>query len=311
MSLELKIPEAENYFVIPGNSNLRWLMMFYALPRELVEKRASYLKLPRNMRPIMNSEEYWGMIDNDAFLELIWDCYAWAAWQYILVPGKNGEYRPIPGDWRNYSGDFPIWRIAYTLVHHFKQIMEKRTNWTLQRLFDLKKDQELPWLGWGQFSNIVAVMTEIAIEENNLQPVIDETWLHRQNADYDGSSTVRRDFERTWNHSRKSAPISIEDMLENGTVVDGETLYDIPDPRESFENHVASSMQIEQFKGKLTEQDRIILHMRNDGHTMQEIADKVGYKTPSAVKKRIEKIAAAYTDFISAEYSDFLDAHTK
>ena len=76
LSLELKIPEAENYFVIPGNSNLRWLMMFYALPRELVEKRASYLKLPRNMRPIMNSEEYWGMIDNDAFLELIWDCYA-------------------------------------------------------------------------------------------------------------------------------------------------------------------------------------------------------------------------------------------
>lgn len=100
-------------------------------------------------------------------------------------------------------------------------------------------------------------------------------------------------------------------MLENGTVVDGETLYDIPDPRESFENHVASSMQIEQFKGKLTEQDRIILQMRNDGHTMQEIADKVGYKTPSAVKKRIEKIAAAYTDFISAEYSDSLDAHTK
>ncbi|MBQ8616131.1 MAG: hypothetical protein IJ418_01340, partial [Clostridia bacterium] len=159
MSLERKIPEAENYFVIPASSNLRWLMMFYALPRELVEKRASYLKLPRNMRPIMNSEEYWGMINNDAFLELIWDCYAWAAWQYILVPGKNGEYRPIPGDWRNYSGDFPIWRIAYTLVHHFKQIMEKRTNWTLQRLFDLKKDQELPWLGWGQFSNIVAVMT--------------------------------------------------------------------------------------------------------------------------------------------------------
>ena len=54
-----------------------------------------------------------------------------------------------------------------------------------------------------------------------------------------------------------------------------------------------------------------ILQMRNDGHTMQEIADKVGYKTPSAVKKRIEKIAAAYTDFISAEYSDFLDTHTQ
>ena len=44
-----------------------------------------------------------------------------------------------------------------------------------------------------------------------------------------------------------------------------------------------------------------------DGHTEQEIADKVGYKTASAVYKRIAKIVSAYEDFVTAEYGKYLD----
>ena len=47
-----------------------------------------------------------------------------------------------------------------------------------------------------------------------------------------------------------------------------------------------------------------------EGFSLKEIAEKVGFKTPSAVSKRIEKLAGAYEDFISGEYSDFLDKHT-
>ena len=35
------------------------------------------------------------------------------------------------------------------------------------------------------------------------------------------------------------------------------------------------------------------------GRTLQEIADVVDYETPSAVKKRIDKIAAQYEAFIN------------
>ena len=45
--------------------------------------------------------------------------------------------------------------------------------------------------------------------------------------------------------------------------------------------------------------------------TLQGIADAVGYKSPSAVKKRIDKIAAEYNNLVSAEYSDFLATHIK
>ena len=63
---------------------------------------------------------------------------------------------------------------------------------------------------------------------------------------------------------------------------------------------------MEQFKGKLTEQDKLILQLRS----LKEIAEKAGFKSPGAVSKRIEKLAGVYEDFVSGEYSDFLDKHT-
>ena len=66
--------------------------------------------------------------------------------------------------------------------------------------------------------------------------------------------------------------------------------------------------QIEAFKkSTLTDKDQEILRLRMQGHTEQEIADKVGYKTASAVHKRIAHIANAYEDFVTSEYQNFLD----
>ena len=62
---------------IPLDSNLSWLRMFYALPRELVEKRPEFLYMPRNIRRVLDSEQYRTLLKSDSFLELVWDCYAW------------------------------------------------------------------------------------------------------------------------------------------------------------------------------------------------------------------------------------------
>lgn len=115
---------------------------------------------------------------------------------------------------------------------------------------------------------------------------------------------------RTWDHIRIAEHISLENMLENGTAIDGEQLYEIPDPRGEFESKVLSEQTMEQFKDRLTEQDKQILQLRYEGYALKEIAEKVGFKTPSAVSKRIEKLAGAYEDFVSGEYSSFLDKHT-
>ena len=67
-------------------------------------------------------------------------------------------------------------------------------------------------------------------------------------------------------------------------------------------------MQIANFAEiTITEKDREILKLRMEGYTEQEIADKVGYKTASAVHKRIAKIASADEDYVTAEYQKYLD----
>ena len=93
MSLEQKMPDG--VIVIPRTHPLSWIMMFYALPKEMFENLPEYRQLPRNMRDIQVSEKYMRMINCDDFLIMIWSLYAWMVWHCLRVPGKNGEYRPI------------------------------------------------------------------------------------------------------------------------------------------------------------------------------------------------------------------------
>ena len=44
-----------------------------------------------------------------------------------------------------------------------------------------------------------------------------------------------------------------------------------------------------------------------EGYTEQEIADRVGYQTASAVHKRISRITSAYEDFVTSEYQKHLN----
>ena len=72
------------------------------------------------------------------------------------------------------------------------------------------------------------------MEEQNWQPMIDEIWNNRQVADYTGKNINKRDFMRSWDHSRTAEHISLEEVLENGASINGEQLYDIADPRASL-----------------------------------------------------------------------------
>lgn len=94
---------------IPKNSGKAWLTLFYSLPQEFVSKRPVYLNLPRCPYEVLRTDKYDSLIKDDTFLELVWDCVAWSAWQYFEIPYQNGSgYREIPGSPAQYSGDFPL-----------------------------------------------------------------------------------------------------------------------------------------------------------------------------------------------------------
>ena len=182
---------------IPQDSDKSWLTLFYSLPRELAEKWKPAYELPRCPYEVLRTDKYDHIVCDDMFKLLVWDCYAWCAWQFFQVKDRKGNYRDIPGNWNQYAGYFPLWRLSYSIIPYIRM---------------------------------------------------------------------------------------------------------------KFEQKVISEMQIAAFaEQSISEKDREILKLRMDGLTEQEIADKVGYKTASAVHKRIAKIAGAYEDYVTAEYQKYLD----
>lgn len=161
------------------------------------------------------------------------------------------------------------------------------------------KDDELPWLSYQHFGNLVGNLTDLIVLEQNWQLMIDEIWNTRQVNDYTGKNINKKDFMRSWTHSRTAQHISFDEILEEGTTVDGELLFDIADPRSEFESEIIHKFYMEDFKAQLPGVDSKILQMRYDGHSLKEIAAAVGFKTPSAVSKHVEKIAERYDNFIS------------
>lgn len=168
------------------------------------------------------------------------------------------------------------------------------------------KDDELPWLSYQHFGNLVGNLTDLIVLEQNWQLMIDEIWNTRQVNDYTGKNINKKDFMRSWTHSCTAQHISFDELLEEGTTVDGELLFDIADPRSEFESEIIHKFYMEDFKAQLPGVDSKILQMRYDGHSLKEIAAAVGFKTPSAVSKHVEKIAERYDNFISDEYGKLL-----
>ena len=170
-------------------------------------------------------------------------------------------------------------------------------------LYTAGPDEEMSWYTWQQFCNLVGNMTDQVVEEANWQPMIDTIWENRTVEDYENkNSVVRKDFMRHWNHDRSGKSISLDELVEeSGNIIN------VADPQAEFERKVLSQGQIDAFARRLSEQDREILRLRMEHHTEQQIADAVGFKTASAVHKRIAKIASAYEDFVTKEYQKFLD----
>lgn len=301
---------ADEIIEIPQDSYLSWLTLFYALPRELMEKRSSYLAIPRNVTRLFADEAAMELVEDDSFLELVWDSYAWAAWQFFQIPYKDGTYHDIPGEWQNYSGDFPLWRMSYDIVRHFRRKFETELDWSFQRLFTMPEDAEVPCLTYQQFSNLVGNLTDKIVAAENWQPIIDEIWNNRQMEDYNrGKNSKKRDFLRSWNHDRTAKHISLESVQTDGIKLDGDMLYDIEAPRSEFTEKIMAQSAVDSFRDCLSEDDKTILQMRIEGFTQQEIADRLGFKTTGAVSKRIAKLAAMYEQFVSDQYDEFLDEH--
>lgn len=284
--------EPGNIMQILPEDNKSWLTLFYSLPEELISKRPAYMNLPRGPFDVIRSDDYAELLNTDVFLELVWDCYAWSAWQYFEVPNKDGDYREIPGSFNSYSGDFPLWRLSYTIIPYIREKFE-HIGLSFQSLFNMPRGMEVPFLTYQQFSNLIGSVVPMIVKEQNWQPMIDTIWATRDETDYDfRNSLVKKDFMRRWSHSRTDvgAMLSLDQLMEDAP----DSITSESDP---FEAEIIERQAFEAFTATLSERDRQILKLKAFGLKQEEIAEQVGYKTHGAVSKRVHIISEKYREY--------------
>ena len=285
--------------------NKIWLTLFYSLPKELVCKWKPYLDLPRCPYEVIRTDKYDSLVNNDAFLEMIWDCYAWTIWQFLDVPDKDGGHKPMPGNFDDYSMDFPICRLCYTGVHLMRLKFEGLRTVSYQALFNMLRGMEIPWPTWDYYLSFIGGIAQQIVKEQNWQPIIDESWLNRTEEDFirNRASRDKADYYRKWNHTRaKTTSVSLEQMRE----AEDKGAFEVAEPRGSFENGLLSEMKIAEFAKTLSPRDRQILELKMQGLTDQEIAEKVGFQNHSAVVKRKQQIARRFQEYADEAYSKHL-----
>lgn len=153
---------------------------------------------------------------------------------------------------------------------------------------DLQSPQALEAKADNMLNNAVSTLMQTMNFEEAAK-IIAQNPAHEDFAHCKPNNFRAKDFDRKWNHTRAS--IKVSSLAEMQTNADGEEIeLNIADADADVFEQVSSKLTKETFWSKLTDDDKTILLMRMDGKTQNEIAEQLGYKTHSAVTKRLKKL---------------------
>ncbi len=269
--------------------NTEFISMYYFIPRRILEACGAELNaLPRNPHQILRSKAACDLIESDLFRLLIVDAVAYMVWPYMGFT----EYMEV------YSGDDPAWRLAHCPEIWVKELADEGILPTAES-FLRNADAEFGYVPEAEIDSILRVIVPQAMERHHINEVIQVAQEYRCFEDFDlRKSNQKTDFIRQWYHTRTRHPqISLEGFREAYAENHDGQEWDMPDPLEDVQEAVVSWATVEQFKTTLCEKDMAILELRLQGYTLDEIAEKLGYKNHSGVLKRIRKIGQAYEAF--------------
>lgn len=265
-------------YQFPYDSPVRYLPLAYMLPYDVISRYPTLSKLPRSIGALNAFPEWGKIIVSQQFLNEIMDSVASLAFPYFGF-----------GGWKeHYTGYSPVWRLSYALPLWAKGV-EKLRGWGVQALFALPPDYEIPFCDPEDVRQVMKQVVEQTIEEQGWGPMLEVIRDMPCDEDFEKWDTnVRKDFLRKWYHTRSKRVqiVSLEECMED----EDNNIHSLPDPKGDFTEQVESEDFCQRFKATLSQKDMAILELRVEGYTLEEIADRLGYKTHSAVVKRMEAI---------------------
>ena len=268
--------------------NGEFIPAYYSIPKELLSRCGAELNsIPRCPKELLYDERALSIVESDLFLEAIIDVYALMVWPHMGYTEPQLEI---------FSGYAPEWIYAHAAPLWIQG---------LEELGVLQKPKELLYHGFRAHYGFVsmavadamlALAVPIIMDKHHVREIIDCAREHRCFEDFDyRDSQQKKAFYRKWYHMRTQHPqISLEGYEEDYKARHNGELWDPPDEDAQTERTVLSRVKVEQFLEALPEKDRQILELRLQDCTMEQIAEKLGYKNHSGVLKRIKKIGQAY-----------------
>lgn len=292
MKIQFYTPGDETITVVDVK-NFEFLPLFYLFPKKLLQDKCpSLVDMPRSVHGILKSDEWVKELTSDYFTLAVCDITAYFVWPAFGMQTSL----------ETFSGDDPLWRLAHA-TSLWGKTFEEMSGIIPQQLAQTRH-KEREWEKQKDFEEIMYLIGLRGIHDNKLQSTIEAIRDMRCPEDFDDRiSNARIDFYRKWYHSRtRFSTVSLDQLVEvqGGSSKDdaaNAALGDfVEDTSAKFEDDSCSQIDTERFSESLSARDREILQLRINGATYQEIADKLAYKTHSAVIKRIKRIANKYND---------------
>lgn len=277
--------------------NMEFLTAFYIIPEEIIKNTCPELmSISRNIYDLFHYPEQIALIESDYFELAIIDIYAYLVWLYLGI----SPYMEI------YSGYDPIWILAHAAPLWIETMIEEEIILSIPDAFQkyaYDKTYRFESKSLYDMEVILKYSIMATVQKHNLGPVLECIEQNRCWEDFDKrDSKQKTDFFRKWYHSRTAHPmISLEQYQKEYAERNDGKEFDIPDGTD-VEDEAVTQELIDSFMKELTEKQKQILNLRLEGRTYEEIAQRVGYKTHSAVVKQMDKIGQKFETFAEVDY---------
>ena len=269
--------------------NSEYLPFYYFIPRSILQKCGAELNsIPRNPRMAFASREACEFIESDLFKLLIIDATAYMVWHHMGFD----EHMEI------YSGYDPAWKLAHCPDYWIKEMTDEGIIPTVKELYQ-NYNCDLGFVPEEEIDVYLRYIVPRVMKKYNMNAAIQVAEEFRCFEDFDfRNSRQKTDFYRKWYHTRAKISVeSLDEIKEKYAENTDGMEWDIPDDSVNVESMVLEPIAVNEFLNTLSETDRKILTMRMDDVTLEKNAEELGFKTHSAIHKRIRKIGLAYEKF--------------
>ena len=279
--------------------NSYYLPYYYFIPYELFNTLPPNTKwLPRNFEYVRKDEKSISFVESDLFLQVVQETVSYLIWPHI----SQDKQKEI------YSMNDPIYRMSYATSLWVDGLIKEGVLPTIEYvakcILNGTANDHIGFININDVDLILNTVVSNVLKEHNLNDVFETVRSMRCFEDFDDRNSLpKKQFFREWYHLRTKHPqISLEEFQDEYCESHNGVDWDIEDTEYDLEETCLSGIELEEFLATLTQTDKLILEYRLIGCTYDDIAKKLGFKTHSAIIKRIKKIGRQYEKYAGVDY---------